>query len=295
MILVGDIGGTKTDLAIFPTHGEPQPQVQATFQSASYPSLEAIVKEFLASNTTSLTKAVFGVAGPVVNGESRITNLSWEISEKKLGNALNLPDVKLLNDLEAIAYAVPHLGPPDLEALNSEQGFSLHAGVHCGPHQRSTLERLCRYITRPALGHKRLARTPRGDVALELKTPYRDGTTHVVMPPLEFLQRLAALVPRPRLHLIRFHGVLAPNSALRSQIVPEKPDHATNPPDDPTDEPARSAQTRLKWAQLLKRVFEIDMSVCPTCGGPLTMIAAPSTSSGQESKIPRSFRGSSPI
>ena len=151
----------------------------------------------------------------------------------------------------------------------SSQGFSLHANVHCGPH----LERLCRYITRPALGHKRVTRTPQGDVVLELKTPYRDGTTHVIMSPLEFLQRLAALVPRPRLHLIRFHGVLAPNSALRPQIVPATAEHATVPADHPTDEPTPSAQSRLKWAQLLKRVFEIDMTACPNCGGPLTMIA----------------------
>jgi len=120
MILVGDIGGTKTDLAIFPTHGELQPQTQMTYHSANYPSLEAIIKEFL-TTTTTLTKAVFGVAGPVVNGESRITNLSWQISEEKLRHALNIPIVKLLNDLEAIAHAVPHLASHDLEALNSEQ------------------------------------------------------------------------------------------------------------------------------------------------------------------------------
>jgi hypothetical protein len=69
--------------------------------------------------------------------------------------------------------------PP--QACVRAQGFSLHADVHCGPDQRPTLERLCRYITRPALGHKRLTRIPKGDVVLQLKTPYRDGTTHVVM------------------------------------------------------------------------------------------------------------------
>lgn len=93
------------------------------------------------------------------------------------------------------------------------------------------------------------------------------------MTPLEFLQRLAALIPRPRLHLIRFHGVLAPNSALRPRIVPAKADHLTLPVDDPTDEPTRSAPSRLSWAQLLKRVFEIDMTACPKCGGPLKIIA----------------------
>ena len=60
---------------------------------------------------------------------------------------------------------------------------------------------LCRYITRPALANKRLKRSSAGDVVLQLKSPYHDGTTHIVMSPLEFMQRLAALVPRPRLHL----------------------------------------------------------------------------------------------
>src|SRR5262245_3621970 len=79
---------------------------------------------------------------------------------------------------------------------------------------------LCRYITRPAIANERLKRNHTGQVVLQLKSPYKDGTTHIVMEPLEFMERLAALVPRPRLHRIRFHGVLAPNAKLRSKIVP---------------------------------------------------------------------------
>ena len=90
-------------------------------------------------------------------------------------------------------------------------GFSLHAGVRCGVHQRQELERLCRYITRPAIANERLKEDAAGNVVLQLKSPWRDGTTHLRMTPLEFMQRLAALVPRARLHLTRFHGVLAPN------------------------------------------------------------------------------------
>ena len=79
--------------------------------------------------------------------------------------------------------------------------------------QRQALEQLCRTITRPAIANERLKRNRAGQVVLQLKSAYHDGTTHIVMSPLlspvreEFLQRLAALVPRPRLHLIRFHGV----------------------------------------------------------------------------------------
>ena len=83
------------------------------------------------------------------------------------------------------------------------QGFSLHAAVRCGADERQRLEQLCRYITRPALANERVQCNSAGQVVLKLKTAWRDGTTHIVMSPLEFMQRLAALVPRPRLHLIR--------------------------------------------------------------------------------------------
>ena len=116
----------------------------------------------------------------------------------------------------ALTTTVPTREPPltPVRCVN-EQGFSLHAEVCCAAHQRKKLEQLCRYITRPTIANERLALNRAGPVVLTLKTPYREGTTHIVMPPLEFIQRLAALVPRPRLHLIRFHGVLAPNARLR--------------------------------------------------------------------------------
>ena len=100
------------------------------------------------------------------------------------------------------------------------QGFSLHAGVRCDANDRQGVEQLCRYITRPAISNERLAINREGNVVLKLKTPWRNGATHIVLTPMEFMQRLAALVPRPRLHLIRFHGVLAPNAKLRSRVVP---------------------------------------------------------------------------
>ena len=111
------------------------------------------------------------------------------------------------------------------QALCAEvQGFSLHAAVRCDAHERKRLEQLCRYITRPALANERVQCNGAGQVVLKLKTAWRDGTTHIVMSPLEFMQRLAALVPRPRLHLIRFHGVLAPNAKLRARVVPAGPE-----------------------------------------------------------------------
>jgi hypothetical protein len=138
--------------------------------------------------------------------------------------------------------------------------------------QRKELEQLCRYITRPAIANERLQRNRAGQIVLQLKSPYKDGTTHIVMEPLEFMERLAVLVPRPRLHLIRFHGVLAPNAKLRSQIVPAPAERATEPP---TDHAQGQGETpRMSWARLLKRVFDIDIEHCPNCGGSLKIIAA---------------------
>ena len=145
------------------------------------------------------------------------------------------------------------------------------------------LEHLCRYITRPAIANERLSVNRAGQVVLKLKTAWRDGTSHIVLSLMGFMQRLAALVPRPRLHLIRFHGVLAPNAKLRSKVVPAAahPQAATEHPCDHAQ--ARSAPVRLNWARLLKRVFDIDIERC-ACGGKLKIIAVPSTGSGQASR-----------
>ena len=100
------------------------------------------------------------------------------------------------------------------------------------------------------------------------------------MSPLEFMQRLAALVPRPRLHLIRFHGVLAPNAKLRALVVPQvvpqerEPPVQVAPPAECEAPCAHHRPVRLSWAKLLKRVFEINLAHCPNRGGELKIIAA---------------------
>ena len=105
--------------------------------------------------------------------------------------------------------SVPSPDKPSTPTLCANaHGFSLHAAVRWGADQRQQLEHLCRYISRPAIANERLKRNRAGDVVLELKSAFKDGTTHVVMSPLEFMQRLAALVPRPRLHLIPFDRLL---------------------------------------------------------------------------------------
>ncbi len=109
MLLAGDIGGTKTNLAVFsPETGWRVPSAEATYPSADYPSLEALVHEFLAHHNFSIDRASFGVAGPVVAGRATITNLPWMMEETQLQQALRIPSVRLLNDLDAIAHAVPY-------------------------------------------------------------------------------------------------------------------------------------------------------------------------------------------
>ena len=152
----------------------------------------------------------------------------------------------------------------------NDQGFSLHAGVHCAAEDRQGIEQLCRYITRPAISNERLAINREGNVVLKLKTPWRNGTTHILLTPMEFMQQLAALVPRPRLHLIRFHGVLASNAKLRSQVVPVPAQQKTAGEGNCNHE--HSGPVRMTWARLLKRVFDIDVEKC-ACGGKLKLVA----------------------
>src|SRR4051794_26393116 len=120
MLLAGDIGGTKTDLAVFSAEKGPRaPLAQARFHSADYPGLESMAREFLAQVHLPVSRACFGVAGPVVGGRARLTNLPWLLEETALREALNFQGARLLNDLEAIANAVPHLVPGDLHTLHA--------------------------------------------------------------------------------------------------------------------------------------------------------------------------------
>jgi glucokinase len=122
MLIAGDIGGTKTDLAIFSNESGPHaPLAEAKFHSADYPSLQAIVKEFLAVTKTPVDRACFAVAGPVIGGRVKATNLPWVIEETSLARELNinLQSVRLINDLEAIAHAVPILRPSDIHTINA--------------------------------------------------------------------------------------------------------------------------------------------------------------------------------
>ena len=151
----------------------------------------------------------------------------------------------------------------------TRDGFSLNASVACKAEERKKLERLCRYVARPPLALERLGRDGDGLVVHRLKRPFRDGTTEFVFEPLDFLARLAALVPRPRSHLLRYHGVLAANARHRRLVVP-----APTPAAGADDEPVSArGRTPMSWMQRLRYMFDIDLRRCPRYGAALRVLA----------------------
>ncbi len=101
----------------------------------------------------------------------------------------------------------------------------------------------------------------------------RDGTTHVLFEPLDFIARLAALISKPRVNLTRYHGVFAPNSHLRAQVIPAQRGRRTGETAEEADRTASAGHAAMTWAQRLKRVFRIDIETCSHCGGAVKIIA----------------------
>jgi hypothetical protein len=133
--------------------------------------------------------------------------------------------------------------------------------------------------SRPPIVTERLSLTNDGHVLYRLKNRWRDGSTHVLFEPLTFLERLCALVPRPRLPLVTYHGVLAPAAADRAAVVPDPPERSParchTPPSTrgvPAKKPRRGRPWH-PWADLIKRVFAVDVLVCPFCRGRRRVLA----------------------
>ncbi len=185
-----------------------------------------------------------------------------------------------------------HLYPFESPPCAMVSGFSVHANVAIEARDRPRLERLCRYVARPAVATERLPELPDGRLLYRLKRPWRDGTSAVVFERQVFIARLAVLTPAPRAHLTRYHGVLGPCAAWRSLIVPtannEEPVRATGPAPAPSESPNNgkcSGETRAPkpakphprnytWSELMKRVFLVDVLQCEICGGAMKIIAA---------------------
>ena len=158
----------------------------------------------------------------------------------------------------------------------SVNSFSLHAATLIKSHERTRLENLCRYVLRPPVAQERLRLRENGDVSLKLKKAWDDGTTHVVFSPMELMEKLAALVPPPRIHMIRFHGILAPHAKNRSEVARSrkeiKEEARKNIDPDSKSDIAEIKDYKMTWARMLKRIFNIDVEVCSHCGGKTKII-----------------------
>jgi hypothetical protein len=196
----------------------------------------------------------------------------------------------------------------DMLAWDHEGGFSLDGSVHIESWDRNALERLTRYCARPPFSSGRLGQFDDHTVAYNLPRPTPDGRTCLLMDPMELLRRLAALIPPPRTHLVRYFGVLAPNAALREQVIQSAgpspalldrlknaaacmgirdqteetdiPDRNTdteapNPPDEPESSQPKDKPRRASymWAMLIARIYEVLPLLCPRCGSPMKIIA----------------------
>ena len=155
----------------------------------------------------------------------------------------------------------------------SLDGFTLHAATRAGGADAEGREALLRYVLRPPLAQERVVLREDGLVRISLKRAYADGTVAVDLDPLSLLCRLAAAVPPPRHHLVKYAGVLTSASPWRSRIAPRPTDDEGAPVavNDDDEKPRRGAYRG--WAELLARTFGIDVLRCLACGGRLKLLA----------------------
>jgi hypothetical protein len=144
------------------------------------------------------------------------------------------------------------IDPEDLECLEASPtprcataaGLSLHADVAVPARDRNRLERLARYCGRPPIATDRLTKLEDGRLCYRLKHRWRDGTTHIVLDPIDLLERLATFVPSPRFHMVRYNGILAPCASWRDHVVPQVAPAAMPDPPDAAKPHAHTAGTR---------------------------------------------------
>jgi len=180
--------------------------------------------------------------------------------------------------VEAVSAGTP---APSSARSAVAAGMSLHAGVFVPGSDRKRLARICRYTARPAVAIERLEELSDGRLAYQLRTPWHDGTTHVVFEPREFMARLAAQIPPPRAHQLRYHGILAPAAAYRDKVVPH---HFRKI--DPTRSPVPATE-RPRWAVLLRNTFAVDALQCPRCGGRMRAVAVVTAAAAIQATLAR--------
>jgi len=155
-------------------------------------------------------------------------------------------------------------------------GFSLHANTAINTLQRDRLSQLIEYVARGPLSNERLHIRDDDKVLLQLKSKWADGTSHLLFTPGEFIEKLAALIPPPRSHLVRWAGVFAPNSPYRKEVTlkPEAKKGFDFAEDGEDGCGLGKRRKNYTWSKMLARVFKIDVLKCEVCGGQLGPVCA---------------------
>ncbi len=163
--------------------------------------------------------------------------------------------------------------PPFLEFSGSKscslEGFSLHANTKIRKGDRGGLEKLCRYVCRGAIPKDRISQDEYGQVILKLKSAYTDGTTHLKFTPEQFIKRIIALIPPPRVNLIRYYGVLGARHKKRSEVTA-----MARPKKKKKTDKAKKKIYQTPWAELMKHVFHYEVDNCDHCGSKLKFMAS---------------------
>jgi hypothetical protein len=171
-------------------------------------------------------------------------------------------------------YAYGRCWPDEEDVENTGErcatsgGYSLHANTCVKANERERLKKLIQYMARPALSDDRIEIVAKDRVRIKLKTPWRDGCTHIEMSGLEFMEKLVALIPLSRFHLVRYFGILASAAKNRSKVIPSTEN--TTPPKTGKGL-ARGRKRYIPWAELLKKIFAIDVMKCSKCGAKLAI------------------------
>jgi hypothetical protein len=156
----------------------------------------------------------------------------------------------------------------------SVNGFSLHANTSTNSQARDRLENLIKHIARGPFTNERVEITSDRKVQLKLKSACSDGTSHLLLTFAEFIEKLVALIPRPKIHLVRWSGVFAPNSPLPKAIILRPEIKKGFQFKEEADDLHSEAMKNLTWAKLLKRTFKFDMTKCQACGADVRFVAA---------------------
>jgi hypothetical protein len=166
------------------------------------------------------------------------------------GDRAGLPVRRVLSD--------PARGVRTSSLCYVSRGFSLHAARRVEADDRAGLERLCSYVTRPPLASGSLEKVGDDKYLFKLKSSWSDGTTAILLSPLELVEKISARVPPPRRNLVRYHGILAPHAKQREKVVPVSSDSEAH-----SGEPIPTRRNyRLSWAALLARTFGLKLERC---------------------------------